>query len=575
MTKEWLVAAPIKPELIDQSLGLNPLLWQLLFNRGLTDVREIKAFFANDWTLSSHEPLSFQQMERAVAAVVAEIKAGRPIAICGDYDADGVTATAVLQEVLTTLKAEVKVWIPSRLQDGYGLNRKIIEEIKNAGCALLITVDNGIRSKEEVAHAKSLGLQVIVTDHHAAPDDSADWPDCLIINPMLPGETYPFKYLAGVGVAFKLANALVAASNLTPAVKEKIIKRVLDLVAVGTVADCVNVLGENRLLIKEGLRELNARRRLGLSELIKISQLSGEINEWNISWQLAPRLNVAGRLDHANTAYELLITGNSEEAAALARRLNEKNIERQEETARVLAECRAELEAGEMSDKILLASEPVLRGLTGGKPWPEGVIGLVAGRLGERYGRPALVICASGNKIKGSGRSIEDYDIVALLGKVSQYLERFGGHKAACGFTVKAGQLAVFMSAVQKIAQAELAAADLKPKLKIDAELALDDINERLVEEINRCAPFGQGNNQPLFVSFNLIIRDKVTMGLENQHVKFRFGNFWAVAFGEAAKWQTLNLGERVDVVYQLEINRYNGQTNVQLRVVDIRPSLS
>ncbi len=574
MDKKWVIAQPIKGELAAGYAQLHPVIAQLLFNRGLGP-DQINNFFSADNESQWHSPFAFKNMHAAVDLIVAKIKTGAKIAICGDYDADGVTASAVLAETLNTLKAQVEVWIPNRLTEGYGLNSRVLKEIKAAGCALVITVDNGIRSRAEIESAKKLGLEVIVTDHHAAPDDQAEWPDCLIINPMMPDETYPFKFLAGVGVAFKLASALIEISNLSPAIKERLANRVLDLVAIGTVADCVNLLGENRFLVRQGLNEINRRGRVGLDQLIKTSQLSGDINAWNIGWQLAPRLNVAGRLDHANTAYEILVTTDANEAATLAARLNDQNVKRQEETQRLVDYCQKYVEANLADDKLLILTSPNISDQTA-EAWHEGVIGLVAGRLCERYSKPTLVITLSDGKLKGSGRSIEAYNILSVLERNKQFLERFGGHKAACGFTVKdEANLSGFMTAARALVKQELKDEALVPSLKIDAELDLTQVNEKLVEALERLAPFGQGNKEPLFVSFGLAVRDKMTMGFDGQHVKFKFNNFWALAFGEAAKWQDLAVGDKVDAVYTLEFNDYNGFRNIQMRLVDMKRSLA
>lgn len=562
------------PERLAEYGQLNNLIAQLLYNRGLKAADAV-AFFASDNETDSHSPWLFKHMREAVGLLVEKIKAGELIAICGDYDADGITASAVLSETLKTLKANVRVWIPNRLIEGYGLNKHLLQEISRAGCSLVVTVDNGIRSYAEVEFAKSLGLSVIVTDHHAAPEQSADWPSCLIINPMLPDETYPFKYLAGVGVAFKLAGALIDESKLSAEVKENLKNRVTDLVAVGTVADCVSLLGENRYLVRRGLREINRGRRIGLQALAAAAQLSGEINAGHIGWQLAPRLNVAGRLEHADLAYQLLVATDKAEAIILAERLNKQNATRQEETQRLLEYSIDYIDKNLSADKILIVVSPQLADQSLDS-WHEGVIGLVAGRLCERYGKPTMVITLSEGKIKGSGRSIEGYNILSVLERTGHLLERFGGHKAACGFTVKdKDSLPVFVEAARRLAEEELSDEALCPVLKIDAAVSLAEIDETLVEALAGFAPFGQDNKEALFVSWGVTVRDKLTMGLNHQHIKFKFDNFWAVAFGAADKWQNVELDQKMDIVYAVEFNNFNGQRKVQLRLVDMRSSLS
>lgn len=574
MEKKWLVAPQISSEELAAYAPIKPLIAQLLANRGLNP-SEARSFLASDNEVSWHSPFAFRQMREAVDLIIEEIKEQKLIAIFGDYDADGVTSSAVLWETLTTLKAKAQVWIPNRLEEGYGLNKRLIKEIKAAGCSLIITVDNGIRSYAEIAYAREQGLMVIITDHHTQDESRADLPEGIIINPILEHETYPFKFLAGVGVAFKLASALIESSSLSLRVKERLTKRVLDLVAIGTIADCVSLLGENRFLVRQGLRELNHRERPGVNALIKIAQVNNEINESNVSWQIAPRLNVAGRLGRANVAYEILVTTDAEEADKLALELNEKNIHRQEETQRLVEYAQKLVESELLLDKILVVSAPCLRGESE-ESWHEGIIGLVAGKICERYSRPTFVITKSEGKIKGSGRSVEGYNIVAILERLKEYLERFGGHKAACGFTVKdQANLEKFTEELRRIGREEITDDFLVPTLRIDAELDIAEVDKNLVEDIKRFAPFGQGNREPIFVSRAVPVRDITTMGLDSQHIKFKFHNFWAIAFGEAVKWQALKLGDKIDVVYTLEFNDFNGFRNVQMRIIDMRGSLS
>jgi len=573
MEKKWLVAPQISSEELADYAPIKPLIAQLLANRGLNP-QEARSFLASDNEVSWHSPFAFRQMREAVDLIIEEIKEQKLIAIFGDYDADGVTSSAVLWETLTTLKAKAQVWIPNRLEEGYGLNKRLIKEIKEAGCSLIITVDNGIRSYAEIAYAREQGLKIIITDHHTQDESRVDLPEGIIINPILEHETYPFKFLAGVGVAFKLASALIESSSLSLRVKERLTKRVLDLVAIGTIADCVSLLGENRFLVRQGLRELNHRERPGVNALIKIAQVNNEINESNVSWQIAPRLNVAGRLGRANVAYEILVTTDVEEASKLALELNEKNIHRQEETQRLVEYAQKLVESELLLDKILVVSAPCLRGESE-ESWHEGIIGLVAGKICERYSRPTFVITKSEGKIKGSGRSVEGYDIVAILERLKEYLERFGGHKAACGFTVKdQANLDKFTEELRRVGREEITDDFLAPTLRIDAELDITEVDKNFVEDIKRFAPFGQGNREPIFVSRSVPVRDITMMGLDSQHIKFKFHNFWAIAFGEAVKWQALKLGDKIDVVYTLEFNDFNGFRNVQMRIIDMRASL-
>ncbi|MBU4257346.1 single-stranded-DNA-specific exonuclease RecJ [Patescibacteria group bacterium] len=570
MNKNWLILPQIDREFIKKFPEYSRVVLQLLYNRGLKEKEEIEAFLNPDCAENGYDPFLFQNMRAAVELIIEHIKKAHFIVVYGDFDADGVTASAILAETLSTLKADVDVYIPDRASEGYGLNNQAIDLLAQAGAKLIITVDNGIRGKDEVEYAKSLGIDVIITDHHQPSEDESELPDCLIINPMAKGEKYPFKYLAGVGVAFKLAKALIGEAKLEESVKRKLEENILDLAAIGTVADCVTVLGENRIIIKEGLKIINKQNRVGLDELIKQAQINGRIDAWNIGWQIAPRLNAAGRLEHANTAFELLTTKNKQEAQAIAARLNDKNIERQKITNEIAEYCRQVVEKELGDDKILILADPAI--ISGANSWPEGVIGLVAGRLCEQYNRPVLVITQGHGEIKGSGRSIEEFNIIKALEEVKEFFLRFGGHAQACGFTLKSkDNLPDFVGKMKRIADTILKDIDLRPRVVVEAELDLEEVSEELIKDTEKFAPFGEDNERPRFASRNVAIRDIMTMGIDGRHVKFRMGNFWAVAFNQAETWQDLRIGDKIDIVYYVEMNEFNGRREAQLKVVDIK----
>jgi len=425
-----------------------------------------------------------------------------------------------------------------------------IDELADLGAKLIITVDTGIRNKQEVAYAQKKGLEVIVTDHHRESPEPTEWPDCLIINSTMAREKYPCKFLAGVGVAYKLVQAILERSTLSDNQKKTLERRCLDLVALGTIADCVPLLMENRQLVKEGIEIMNTSTnpRIGLKELARVAQISGEINEWNISWQLAPRINVAGRLDHANSAYRLLTTKDRDEAAQ-----------------EIIDFCFSELLELQADDSLLVFISPRQ------DPWPEGIIGLVAGRLAEKTGKPVLVITKSEQGYKGSGRSnVENFSLIALLEEVASDLDRYGGHAGACGFNLKVQQLPNFLIDIKKLAVKKLAKLDLQPKLLIDAELPVDAIDMSIAEWIEKLAPFGQGNPEPKFVAYHEVIDDINTAGISQQHLKLRFGNYWALAFRQAENYSDLRPGQIVNIVYNLEINRYNSHAEPQLKIIDL-----
>lgn len=570
--KIWKILPEISDNFLKQYPEYSRLVLQLLFNRGIIEKKEIDLFFASDYETDGFDPCLFKDMAKAIELIISHIRQKNKIIVYGDYDADGVTAAAVLFEVLKTLKAEVDVYIPDRVSEGYGLNKKAIDEIAGMGAKLIITVDGGIKSKDEVEHAKKSGLEVIITDHHIAPEKQEDLPDCLIINPAVIGETYPFKFLAGVGVSFKVAKALISRSKLTDEQKRALENKVIDLVAIGTVADCVTTLGENRLLIKKGLEILNLRKRIGLEELMNVAQINAvkKLDSWNIGFQIAPRLNAAGRMDHANTAFEILITGDREEAMNLSNKLNEKNGDRQKVTEEITAAVDAQVDP---DDKIIIGVCPET---VENESWKEGVVGLVAGRITEKYYRPTLVITRSSEGLKGSGRSIEEFNIVEALSEAKDFVKKYGGHPSACGFSLAPEQLAGFKAKMKEIADRKLAGLDLRPKIKIEAKLELREVNRQLVDDLVKFGPFGQNNDKPKLASYGVEIVDINQMGLDGQHIKLKLKSdgsniIFAIGFGQAEKWSGLKIGDKIDIVYYAETNDFNGRTETQLKIIDIK----
>ena len=583
MKKIWRVYEKAPASFLEQGENINPFILQLLYNRKIEKPEDLK-WFLNKEENEFIDPFLFKDMDKAVDLIISHVKNSKKIMIYGDYDADGVTSSALLFDILQIFKAQVDFYLPDRISEGYGLNKPAIDEIKNAGFSLIITVDNGIRNKEEVAYAKSLGLDVIITDHHAYPEGENSLPECLIINPSSEASGYPFRYLAGVGVAFKLASALIAKSKLSDEHKDVLIWRSLDLVAIGSITDMVPLIGENRLLVKEGLKVLNNSKRFGLLELVKISGLTRELNAFNVGFQLGPRLNAASRIKHANSALNLLISKDQSEAEALAQDLNNKNTERQKITEEVLSSAESQIDPENLPKLIVVSN-------FSDHPWSEGVIGLVAGKLTEKYYRPVLVIVKTEETAvgedgqeyalyKGSGRSVEEFNMVESLEESKEFLYKYGGHPMAGGFSTQGEeQTKKFMEKMGQIAEKKLAKVELLPKIKIDVEIDLSDIDDELVEMINNLAPFGQNNPTPRFVSYNVKIIDIVKMGFDSQHIKLKFLNhndrdmksFWGISFGGAEKLAHLNISDNVDVVYSLEFNEFNGRRDIQFKIIDIK----
>jgi len=577
--KAWQIAPiPVWPADGDWP-DINPVILRLLYSRGLKDPAHIREFFG---PALFHDPFLFKNMAEAVNLIIKHIKAGHKIVVYGDYDADGVTSSVILLETLNILHAQAEVYLPDRVSEGYGLNKPAIDSLAADGCKLIITVDNGIRNKEEAAYSRSLGLDIIITDHHVLPEKEEDLPACLYIDPADKNDPYPWRYLAGVGVSFKLVTALLEKSNLSEQQKKLISERCLDLVAVGTVSDMVSLLGENRWLVQAGLRVLNKGRRLGLTELVKVAKINSSrpLEAWNIGWQIGPRLNAASRLAHANSAFALLTTSDPKEAKALAAELNECNLQRQLITARMISEVERQIDSNNLPLVIIGVAEPQ-------QDWNEGIVGLVAGRITEKYHRPTLIITratdeADGTQImfKGSGRSIEGFNLIQAITKAAQYLYKYGGHPMACGFSIQNEEnLQAFKEIVINEAALNLKTDDLVPKIKIDAELEFLDISLELADQLEQLAPFGQNNPQPSFASFGLRIDDLVLMGADNQHIKIRLSasgrSFWALAFNRAEECAQFKIGDLIDLAYQLEVNEFNGRRDPQLKIIDIKLNLS
>lgn len=600
--KQWKLCDKAPDDFLSSKPDLSPTVLQLLYNRGITEDSALESFLhdslpaekmldiAGTPDLRFYNPFLFRDMEAAANLIIDHIKKGNKIVVYGDYDADGVTSSVVLLEALKALQAKAEVYLPDRVSEGYGLNKKAIDSLAQQGFSLVITVDNGIRNKEEVIYAKECGLDIIITDHHILPDDRNDLPPCLVINPADKEDYYPWPYLAGVGVSFKLASALVHKSKLNALDKKIILEKALDLVAIGTIADMVSLLGENRLLVKRGLKVLNQNRRLGLNELMKISKFNAnkKLEAWNVGWQIGPRLNAASRLGHANNAFALLTEQDESLASSMAAELNQRNLDRQKITENIIAEVEEQIDKDNLP--------PIIIGLaTVSQAWNEGVIGLVAGRICEKYYRPTLIIARiaeevedeEGNKeisysFKGSGRSIEEINLIESIVEASEFLDKYGGHPMACGFSVKEeARLGKFKEKISEIAAAKLKGLELSPKLRIEAELKIDKVNLSLAEDICMLAPFGQNNAQPKFVSYNLRVDEIVNLGLDGQHIKIKLSDadktfakgVWAICFGGTAEYSFVSVGDIVDAVYYIDINEFNGRREVQLKLIDLRLS--
>ncbi len=570
MLKRWELRPAISLELKKQFPEIPGIILQLLSNRGLTTQKQIDEFLNPDYGQDLLDPFLFLDMAKAVARIYQAISSKEKIAIHGDYDADGITATALLANILSALAADFIIYIPHREKEGYGLNPNTIKYFAKQKVKLIITVDCAISNVAEVAMANQKGIDVIITDHHAEP---AELPQAFgIINPKVGKCHYPFYELAGVGVAYKLAQAIISKekNNIFPAGYEKWL---LDLVAIGTVTDMMPLLGENRTLVKYGLKVLNKTKNKGLKLLAQKAGIwpvteAELINSENIGYVLGPRINAAGRMDHANSAYELLISTNEEEIAKLVDNLEKNNQKRQVETEKLIKIVKKQVE--DIEKQILIWAE--------GRNWPHGLIGIIAGKLKDEYNRPVLIINKMLKRVSASGRSIPEFNMIQALNQVAKYFSIYGGHAGAAGFTLKKrSDLKQCHQEILEIARKQLKNKDLIPKIKIEAELNLEDLNWELFEQIEKFEPFGQANPKPLFLLSNLRVENVRQVGSDNKHLKLFLKHkqmvkgFDAIGFGMGEMVGEIKYGDLTDVVCEINLNEFNGTRKLELRLIDLR----
>ncbi len=553
----WNLLPTAPDERLAATGGFSPLIAQLLYNRGLTEPSQLEPFLSGDKRLAG-DPSQLPDIEPAVARIYRALLSGENIAIYGDFDADGITGTAILVQGLSSLGGKLVPYIPHRLTEGYGLNIAALENLHRQGISLVITVDCGITALAEVKRANRLGLDIIITDHHSPLPEMP--PAVATIDPKRADSSYPFSELTGAGVALKLLQALL--QNLG---KEEQLEGLMDLAALGTVADMAPLSGENRYLVKQGLKMMNTTPRLGLGEIISQAGLTpGSLSAESISWTIAPRLNAAGRLAHAMTSYKLLMTDSPQEARDLAIWLEEKNTERQKLTTKVLAIAREQIIAQGISPMLVAAD----------KDYPIGIAGLIAGRLAEEFYRPAIVIRTGETVSSGSGRSIPEFNIIAALTQCRSLLSQFGGHSQAAGFTLPTKNLPRFQEHLSRLATEQLADADLRPQLDIDAKVTLPDLSGDTFNAIQQLAPFGRGNPSPTFLSQGAEIINCRTMGNGAQHLRLKLkqgGTVWdGVGFRLGS--YLAEISPQLDIVYNLEIDRWEGKERLRLNIIDFAP---
>lgn len=569
MEKNWKVAPKISDDFFKKFPEINPVILQLMHNRGLDSQEKIDEFLNPDYGEDLHDPFLFKDMKKAVKRIFKAVKNKEKICVHGDYDADGVSASALLVSILKKLGAEAEVYIPHRELEGYGLHKETVEYLAEKKFDLIITVDCGIFNLKEAELVKEKGMQIIITDHHLAPPELPKAHS--IINPQVEDDNYPWPSLSGVGVAFKLACALIESNK-----KEKITeisegfeKWFLDLVALGTIADCMPLLGENRTLVRYGLIVLKKTKRIGFRKLVE--KTGGELNRLDveaITYQISPRINAAGRMNHANSAFKLLMAESPERADKLAEELCQNNIDRQRLTEKILQEVKKQIGKVEKEEKILFAL---------GDDWPMGLAGLVAGRICEEFHRPVFVSTKANGKISGSGRSIDEFNITGALEKVGVKLSRYGGHEKACGFELEeANDYRKLIEELKKIAEKELKGRELKPTLFIDSEVRLEDVDWQLFENLQQFRPFGEENKKPRFLARNLQITALEKVGQDGRHLRIMVNHKTPVirktiGFGIGNGWgNKLKVGDKIDMVFEVDVNEWNGNRELQLKIIDV-----
>lgn len=537
---------------IAKKAGLGAEVARLLFERGIKDETSLKKFLEPSLE-DLHDPYLLNDMEKAVERIRHAIEQGELILIYGDYDADGMTSASIVKESLEQLGAECLVYLPNRFTDGYGPNASVYKYfIEQQGVSLIVTVDNGVAGHEAIDLAQSMGVDVIVTDHHSMPEILPD--AYAIIHPEHPGADYPFKHLAGCGVAFKLACALL----------EEVQVELLDLVAIGTIADMVSLTDENRIMVQYGLEVLRNTQRMGLQEMFEIAGISSsDVTEETVGFQLAPRLNALGRLDDPNPAIDLLTGFDDEEVHEIALLIHQKNEERKEVVQFIYDEAKKMVDPDKSVQ--VLAKEG----------WNPGVLGIVAGRLLEELGQTVIVLNIEDGRAKGSARSVEAVDIFEALDPHRELFIAFGGHASAAGMTLEVDKLEVLSDVLEAYIREKGADAQGKNNLFLDEELDLEDLSLETVKSFERLAPFGMDNQKPVFYIRDFQVENARVMGAGNAHLKLKISkgeaSFEVVAFGQG-KWATeFSQTKQLELAVTLSVNQWNGQTTLQLMMVDAR----
>jgi single-stranded-DNA-specific exonuclease len=583
MDKFWKINEKATKEFFRKFKNYHPLLLQLLYSRGIKTKKEIDDFLSIDYEKDVHNPYLLSGMKLAIKRIKKAISNKEKVAIFGDYDADGICAATILNEVLNKIGLRPIVYIPNR-KEGYSLNEKTINHLAKKNVDLIITVDCGSSSNKEICLANKLGIDTIITDHHLLP---LEVPKAyIILNPKKKNDKYPNNDLSGTGVAFKLATAIIR--EFPSKFKSGEEKWLLDLVAIATVADMMKLTGENRTLVKYGLLVLAKTRRMGLKVLlkdagvkdIKIQWLDKKknrflvknIDSYIIDFIISPRLNAAGRMDDANTAFYLLNTSSFREARQFSQQLNKKNQLRQKLQTALTKKIQESLTKKELKKKFILR---------GSKSYPSGIVGLISGKLTNKFYLPSFIYKKGAVLSRGSCRGILEVNVVDILTNCASCLKEYGGHKGAAGFTLKNTELKKFRKCLEQNIKKILKGKELAPKLKIDCEINFQNINYKLKKVLEELAPFGEGNPEPIFVIKKTIVAEKRKVGKRNQHLVLRLKKIEegkeyylkALLFQNAVKLEGIEKDKCYDFVFALLFDEWKGRKQVTLKIIDWKES--
>ncbi|MBP3502068.1 MAG: single-stranded-DNA-specific exonuclease RecJ [Clostridia bacterium] len=558
MNKKWEYYETNTKEVeeISNKYNVSKLVATVISNKKLTNSIDV---FLNPTRKDFYDPFLMPDMEIAVNRIIKAIENKEKVIIYGDYDVDGITSITVLKKFLEDRGLIVDSYIPNRLEEGYGLNKTAIDKIVEQKYSLMITVDCGISGLEEIDYANSLGLETVITDHH---EPAETLPNALaIVDAKRKDNKYPFNQLAGVGVVFKVIQAISIKYNL----EEKEFLKYLDLVCVGTISDIVPLVDENRVISKLGLKLVEVTKNIGLRALLKTTGCKS-IDSTTISFGVAPRVNACGRLGYEQEALELFLTENIIQAQTIAKRLNKYNSERQQKEVKIFNEALQMIENGEKDKNCIIL---------GNENWHHGVIGIVSSKVTEMYYKPSILICFEGEEGKGSGRSIQGFDLHEALSKCPDHIERFGGHSMAIGITVKKSEFDKFKENVESYTE-ETNIKELVPIIKIDKEITSGDISIETINDLKALEPYGEANKMPIFIYKNLKI-DSIRALSEGKHIKLTLRDkniiIDAIGFNMGRLVNEYLLGDKIDIVGSLELNKFNGRESVQINLKDIRKS--